>query len=77
MQIIHINSEYITLGQFFKISGIAPTGGAVKHILAEEVVLVNGEPEQRRGRKLYPGDEVVYENEQFVVAASNVAKGID
>ena len=49
---------YITLGQLLKAAGILGTGGEVKAYLAETVVLVNGAPEQRRGRKLYPGDLV-------------------
>lgn len=38
-------------------------------ILAEYDVRVNGEPEERRGRKLYPGDLVQVEDAgSFVVA---------
>ena len=31
------------------------SGGQAKWYLAENTVLVDGEPENRRGRKLYPG----------------------
>lgn len=50
--------EFITLGQFLKLAGIIQTGGQAKWYLSEHTVLVNGEEENRRGRKLYEGDEV-------------------
>lgn len=53
---IAIRDEYITLGQLLKMADIISTGGEAKWYLAETVVMVNGEPEQRRGRKLRPGD---------------------
>lgn len=34
------------------------SGGEVKYFLSEVEVLVNGEVEQRRGKKLYPGDVI-------------------
>ena len=53
---VSIRDEYITLGQLLKRADIISTGGEAKWYLAETVVMVNGEPEQRRGRKLRPGD---------------------
>ena len=55
---ISINTEYIQLGQFLKLANIIESGGMVKLFLAENPVYVNDEPENRRGRKLYPGDKV-------------------
>ncbi|HEX7063967.1 MAG TPA: S4 domain-containing protein YaaA [Bacillales bacterium] len=55
---IEITTEYITLGQLLKLSGVVDTGGAVKPFLAEHDVYLNGEPENRRGKKLYDGDLV-------------------
>ena len=56
---VRITSEYITLGQLLKFAQIIQNGGQAKSYLAENEVLVNGEPDQRRGRKLRPGDEVL------------------
>lgn len=53
---IQIQSDYITLGQLLKLTGIVSTGGQAKFFLKEYRVKVNEEPEQRRGKKLYPGD---------------------
>ncbi|UOR10750.1 S4 domain-containing protein YaaA [Halobacillus amylolyticus] len=55
---IEISTEFIPLGQFLKLSNVVESGGMVKVFLAEFEVYVNGEPEQRRGRKLYLGDVV-------------------
>ena len=51
--------DFITLGQLLKVVGEVDSGGEVKAYLAEETPVVNGEPENRRGRKLRPGDVVV------------------
>ena len=59
--------EYITLQQFLKLSGIVSTGGQAKLFIQEADITVNGEKENRRGRKLYPGDIVVVEGKKFVV----------
>ena len=59
--------EYITLQSLLKVSGIIDTGGMAKHYLSENKVIVNGEEENRRGRKLYPNDKIEVENQTFVV----------
>lgn len=55
---IVIDTEYITLGQFLKLTNLFDSGGMIKHYLQDEGVLVNGETEHRRGRKLYEKDLV-------------------
>jgi ribosome-associated protein len=51
-------SAHIKLDQFLKWQGIAQTGGEAKIIIRQGIVLVNGEVEIRRGRKLITGDRV-------------------
>ncbi|BBH23382.1 hypothetical protein Back11_47270 [Paenibacillus baekrokdamisoli] len=58
---VEISTEYIALGQFLKLAGCIDTGGAAKFFLQEKKVVINGEPDDRRGRKLYPGDLVEVE----------------
>ena len=48
----------IRLGQFLKLADLADTGADAKEILEGGQVLVNGEPETRRGRQLAKGDVV-------------------
>lgn len=58
MKTIAISTPYIKLDQFLKLADCVSTGGMAKALLQEEAVKVNQEPEDRRGRKLYPGDIV-------------------
>ena len=60
-----ITSEFITLGQFLKFMGIIDNGGQAKAFLQNHETLINGEPDNRRGRKLRPGDEVVVGGERY------------
>lgn len=55
---IEINTPSITLGQLLKEEGIIGTGGQAKWYLREHTVLVNEEPDDRRGRKLYANDVI-------------------
>jgi ribosome-associated protein YbcJ (S4-like RNA binding protein) len=55
---IQVQGDYITLGQALKLAGVLQTGGEARAWLAENVPIVCGEPDQRRGRKLRPGDTV-------------------
>lgn len=50
--------EFIKLGQLLKAVGIASSGVEAKEIIACGQVHINGETEERRGRKLYPDDVV-------------------
>jgi ribosome-associated protein len=48
----------IRLGQLLKATGVVDSGAEAQALLADEAVLVNGEPETRRGRQIRPGDVV-------------------
>ena len=61
------DEPFITLGVLLKITGIIDTGGQAKYFLAENKVLVNGEEDNRRGRKLYHGDVIEIANHSFVI----------
>lgn len=51
-------TEFITLQALLKETGIIPSGGAIKAFLADYPVLVNDEPENRRGKKLRLADKI-------------------
>ena len=55
---ILINTDYITLGQFLKLADIIESGGEAKTFLANNEVKIDGEPDNRRGRKLRGGEVV-------------------
>ena len=61
------DEEYITLGVLLKLAGIIDTGGQAKFFLSENIVLVNGEEDNRRGRKLYRGDQIQALGRTFLI----------
>lgn len=70
MKNIDISTDYITLGQLLKLADCIGTGGEVKFFLHEKNVQVNGQPENRRGRKLVIGDRIKVEGcGEFIVGA--------
>ncbi len=65
---VEISTEFITLGQFLKLADVISTGGMAKWFLSEHEVFVNGEPENRRGKKLVNNDLVeIPEFGKFIV----------
>jgi ribosome-associated protein len=64
---IHIRGDTIRLGQLLKLAGLIGSGSEAKDLLVTEQVLVNGEPEERRGRQLHAGDVVQVGDEELRV----------
>ena len=65
--IIKLRDEFIKLGQALKAAGLVESGVEAKDVIMEGLVLVNGEVDTRRGRKLYDGDIVVFDGEEIKV----------
>lgn len=59
--------EFIELDKFLKLAALAATGGEAKQIVKSGLVLVNGQSETRRGRKLRAGDVVEYAGERYEI----------
>lgn len=64
---ISIHTEYITLGQLLKFAGIVDSGSEAKFYLTEHEIVVNKEPDNRRGRKLRNGDIVEIEDSVYEI----------
>ncbi|MBU3828196.1 MAG: S4 domain-containing protein YaaA [Candidatus Lactobacillus pullistercoris] len=60
-----IKGDYITLSQFLKEESIISSGGQAKWYLKENPVLLNGQSEDRRGKKLHVGDELVVDDVHY------------
>jgi len=71
MKPIKITTDFITLGQFLKWINLASSGGEIKMILETVQIKVNGVLEKRRGKKLYPKDEIMIEDAGVFVIVKN------
>ena len=67
METINLREEFIKLGQALKAAGFVESGVEAKEVIQEGLVLVNGEIDTRRGRKLYKGDIVSFENQTIKI----------
>lgn len=65
MEIIQLREEFIKLGQALKAAGLVGSGVEAKAVIQEGQVLVNGEVQTQRGKKLYEGDVVSYQGEMI------------
>ena len=64
---ITIKDEFIKLGQALKKAGVVEDGVEAKYAIQDGLVQVNGEVDTRRGRKVYEGDVITFENQEIVV----------
>ena len=67
MEIIKLREEFIKLGRALKAAGLVESGVEAKEVIQEGLVMVNGEVDTRRGRKLYAGDQVVFDGEEIKI----------
>lgn len=65
METIKLRDEYIKLGQALKAAGFVESGVEAKLVIQDGLVKVNGQTEAQRGKKLYDGDEVQFENQKI------------
>ena len=55
---LRLRGAFITLDALLKATGLADSGGAAKALIGAGAVLVDGQPELRRGAKLRAGQTV-------------------
>lgn len=70
---VEIETEFITLGQLLKHIDIISSGGMAKWYLSEHAVFLDGEIENRRGKKIFPGSQVDIPDEGtfFIIEAQS------
>ena len=66
-KVVTINTPYIELDKLLKREDLAASGGEARWYISEGLVLVNGDVEMRKRKKIYPGDTVSFENTVLVV----------
>ena len=64
---IKIRDEFIKLGQALKLAAVVEDGVEAKYAIQDGLVQVNGEVDQRRGRKVYEGDVITFEDQEIKV----------
>lgn len=67
MEKIRIETEFIKLDSLLKFAALVGTGGEAKYVISEGMVSVNGEICTMRGKKIYPGDKVSFDQFQLEV----------
>jgi ribosome-associated protein len=71
MNIVEITKEPVELYKILKFEGMVASGGEAKMAVAEGKVLVNGEVETRKRKKIISGDIINYCNEEYQVKMSD------
>jgi ribosome-associated protein len=73
---VPVRGGEIALGQLLQFAGIVDTGGQAKQLLVSDEVLVNDEPESRRGRKLHEGDVIEVTGQELMrIVTADDAEG--
>ena len=67
MNTIKIRDEFIKLGQALKLAGVVEDGVEAKFVIQDGLVKVNGEVDERRGRKVYEGDVISFNGQDIKV----------
>ncbi len=67
MEKLILREEYIKLGQAIKAAGFVGSGVEAKIVIQNGEVLVNGNVETQRGKKLYAGDVVNFNGQELKI----------
>lgn len=71
MREVALNSEPVELFKVIKFGGLANSGGEAKQMIENRMVVVNGEVETRKRKKIVAGDVISIGDEAFVAVVSN------
>lgn len=72
MQNLKIRDEFIKLGQALKLADLVDSGVEAKLVIQDGQVMVNGEVEYQRGKKLHDGDIVEFDGSQIRIVAQEL-----
>ena len=64
---IREGEEYIKLGQAIKKAGLVSSGVEAKIVIQNGEVMVDGEVDTRRGRKLFGGEVISFDGEEVKI----------
>ena len=72
MQNLKIKDEFIKLGQALKLADLVDSGVEAKMVIQDGQVLVNGETEYQRGKKLHDGDIIEFDGSQVKIVSGQM-----
>jgi ribosome-associated protein len=67
-RIVEINVEPVELCKILKFENMVESGGEAKFVISEGLVLLNGEVETRKRKKIFAGDIIEYKGEKLKIA---------
>ena len=67
MREVEITSEPVELYKILKFEGMASSGGEAKQVIADGLVLVNGEVETRKRKKIVSGDVIEFSSDKITI----------
>ena len=68
MMNVVIGTEFIKLEAALKYANAVESGGMAKAVIQDGLVFVNGEVCTMRGKKLYPGDQIAYDGNVYLIS---------
>ncbi len=60
-----LNQEPVELYKILKFENLVLSGGEAKYVITEGLVMVNGEVETRKRKKIFAGDIVEFQGQQL------------
>jgi ribosome-associated protein len=67
MRVVEISKEPVELYKILKFEGMVSSGGQAKLVIADGPVLVNGEIETRKRKKIVSGDIIEFGQEKVQI----------
>ena len=65
MKVVEISNEPVELYKILKFEGMVSSGGEAKSVINDGQVLVNGETETRKRKKIVSGDIIEFKKEKI------------
>ena len=74
MRLVEITKEPVELYKILKFEALVASGGEAKMVIAEGLVLVNGEVETRKRKKIVSGDIIEFGQEKILIRLTHRQK---
>ena len=75
MRVVEITREPVELYKILKFEGMVASGGEAKLVIADGLVLLNGNIETRKRKKIVSGDTIEFDEEVIRIKLANEQTG--